>query len=280
MGFIDLLLDLAGLLLWLNWRTGRFDPLARTSVSSLAGTLRRAGPRRLKRWHFLAGLAALLLLRALLYWQLGSAVNWTPNLRLGAIVLAFRSDFFGRMLLFSILSFAVVLAVFYLALLLLSILHGHAGEPNPFQKLLRVHLGRIDRWPWPIKLLLPLLAALSCWLLLSFPLANLNIIPPALSPRHRLEQALVIGLGSYLTWKYLVGVLLALYVLSSYVYLGSHFFWDFINETGGCLLAPLRFIPLRLGKMDFAPLIAIAVVFFAAEFAERGLTLLYARLPW
>ena len=65
MGLIDFILNLAGMLLWLNWRSIRFDPLARTTPATLAGTLRRAEPPRMKRWHFLAALAALLLLRGL-----------------------------------------------------------------------------------------------------------------------------------------------------------------------------------------------------------------------
>ena len=30
MGIVDFILNLAGLLLWLNWRSGGFDPLAQT----------------------------------------------------------------------------------------------------------------------------------------------------------------------------------------------------------------------------------------------------------
>src|SRR5262245_23788161 len=114
MGLIDFILNLAALLLWLTWRSVPFDPLVKSSPASLAGTLRRAAPRRWQRWHFLPALAALLFFRALLYWQIGPAVNWTPNLRLGAIALSFRCDFFDRMLLFSLFSFAATLAVFYL----------------------------------------------------------------------------------------------------------------------------------------------------------------------
>src|SRR3974390_1650027 len=79
MGLIDFILNLAGLLLWLNWRAVRLDPLSRATPATLAGTLRRAEAPRLKRWHFLAALGGLLLLRAVLYWQIGSAVNWTAT---------------------------------------------------------------------------------------------------------------------------------------------------------------------------------------------------------
>jgi uncharacterized protein YggT (Ycf19 family) len=281
MGLIDFILNLAGILLWLNWRSIRFDPLLKTSPATLAGTLRRAEPYHLKRWHFLVALGGLLLVRALLYWQIGSAVDWTPNLHLGGIEIAipFRSDSWWRMVLFSALSFAVTLALCYLWVLLFSIVNRRAAEREPLQKLVRLLLGRVDRWPWPVKSLLPLLVSLVLWYLLSLLLSRLTIIPPAVSKTHRLEQAIVIGLGSYLSWKYLIGGLLALHFVGSYVYLGDQPLWNFISLTGRNLLSPLRWVPLRLGKVDFAPLVAIALVFFAAELAERGLTALYERLP-
>ena len=279
MPLIDLILNLAGLLLWLNCRSLSFDPLAKTLPITLVGTLRRAEPPRVRGWHLLMALIGLLLGRALLYWQIGPAVNWTPKLPLGAIAISFRSDYLSRMLLFSALSFAVTLAVFYLCLLLLSMLNGRSREGDPFQRLMRLHLGRIDNWPWPAKLLLPLVLAALLWLLFSPVLTHWKIIPSALSARHRIEQAIVIGFGAYLPWRYVIGALLALCLISSYVYLGNHWFWNFIGSTGRNLLVPLRWLPLRLGKIDFAPIVGIALVFIAGEFAEHGLTRLYERLP-
>ncbi len=230
---IDFILNLAGLLFWLNWR---------------------------------------------LYWQIGPAVNWTPKLRLVAIAISFRSDFLDRMLLFSVLSFGMVLAVFYLYLLLLSLASGDSVDPNPLQRFLRVQLGSVGRWPAPLKLLLPLALGASFWLILNPVLARLNIIPESISATQRVEQALLIGLGTYLAWKYLIGAILFLCLLSSYVYLGNHWFWNFVGLTGRNLLAPLRWIPMRLGKVDFAPIAGMVVVFIMAEFAERGLVELFERL--
>jgi uncharacterized protein YggT (Ycf19 family) len=281
MGLIDFILNLAGVLLWLNWRSVGFDDLVKTSPAALVGTLRRAEPHRLKGWHLLSALGGLLLVRALLYWQVGSAVDWTPSLHLGGIDIAipFRSDSWWRMFLFSWLSFAVTLALCYLWLLLLSLVNGNAAETAPVQKLVRLYLGRVDRGPWPLKALLPLLVSLLLWYLLSLVLSRLSIIPPAASRTHRLEQAIVIGLGSYLSWRYLIGGLLALHLVSSYIYLGDQPLWSFVASTGRNLLVPLRWLPLRLGKLDFAPLVGIALVFLTAEFAQRSLTALYERLP-
>jgi uncharacterized protein YggT (Ycf19 family) len=279
MALIDFILNLAGLLLWLNWRSARFDPLGRRTPATLIGTLRRAEPRRLRRWHLLAALGGLLLLRAVLYWQIGAGVGWAAGkLNLGIIELSFRSDSFGRILLFSIFSFGLTLGVFYLWLLLLSILAG--PEPPPFHRLVRMPLGGMDRWSRGVKFFLPLMVTATFWWLASWLLAWLQVIPPPVSPVHRIEESLVIGLGSYLAWKYLIGVLLVLHLLNSYIYFGKHPFWGYVNAEARTLLSPLRTVPLQAGKADFAPVVGIALVFLAAELAGRGLVLLYEKLPF
>jgi hypothetical protein len=279
MGIIDFLLNLAGLLLWVSWRSLSIERLVKAVPASLTGTIKRAGPPRSRRWYFLAGLAALLGLRALLYWQIGPSVGWVPHLGLGAISIFFRSDIFGRMLLYSALGFAVTLLLFYLWLLLISLVNGRAEDRDPVLAIVRLHLGAVARWPWPIRLLLPLVAVAAAWLALYPLLVRLELIRQAGTTTQRLEQAVLIGLGAYLTWKYLIGALLILCLLGTYVYLGSSPFWAFVLMTGSNLVLPLRWMPLRVGKVDMAPVVALSLVFLAAELAERGLTALYGRLP-
>jgi uncharacterized protein YggT (Ycf19 family) len=280
MAVVDFILNLIGLLFWMNWRSGTFDPLASSTPVTLLGTLRRTEPGHSHRWFFLVALLGLLFFRGVLYWQIGSAVNWTPRLELGAIAISLRSDYLSRALLFSLFSFVIALMVFYVWLLLLSLINRRGGDTEPWQKLVRLHLGSIARWPWPLKSLLPLAIAGLLWLGLNPLLAYWQIIPPARSPVHRLEQAAAIGVGAYLTWKYLVGAILVLYLLSSYVYLGNHSFWSFIALTGRNLVSPLHWLPLRIGKIDLSPIVGIALVLFAAALAERWLTQFYARLQF
>ena len=276
MGIIDFILNLAGLLLWLNWRSLRFDPLGQRTPATLIGTLRRAEPRRLRRWHLPAALGGLLFLRAVLYWQIGSGVGWAAGkLNLGVIELSFRSDHFRHILLFSFFSFGLTLGVFYLWLLLFSILDG----PEPIHRLVRMQLGPIDRWPRWLKLSMPLVLASLLWWLASWVLAWLAIVPPPVSAAHRIEESLIIGLGSYLAWKYAAGTLLVLHLVNSYIYFGKHSFWYYVTAEAQTLLRPLRALPLRAGKADFAPVVGIVLVFLFAELAERGLAALYARLP-
>jgi uncharacterized protein YggT (Ycf19 family) len=279
MGIVDFILNLAGLLLWLNWRAIKADPLGARKPATLLGALRRAGPQRFRRWHLLAAIGGLIFLRAIFYQQIGSAARWTGNLDLGVIVLSFRSEWFGNMLLFSTLSFGLALGVFYLWLLFLSLVAPRNSGSEPIRLLLRTQLGTIDRWSFRIKILLPLVVTGLLWWILSWLFVWLQIIPRPVSVAHRLEESLVIGLNSYLAWKFVVAALLLLQLLNTYIYFGAHPFWSYIGGTARILLKPLSKLPLRAGKVDFAPLVGIAIVFLIAELAERGLAALYERLP-
>jgi uncharacterized protein YggT (Ycf19 family) len=271
MGYIDFILNLAGLLLWINWRSIRFDPLNKRTPATLVGTLRPAAPKKFRRWHLLAAIGALLIVRALFYWQIGSAANWTGKLNLGVIVLSFRSDLFPRILLFSFLSFGLALGIFYLWLLLLSFLKG----PEPIHRLVKIPLGRVDGWPRWLKLILPFVVTTMAWWTLSW----LSIFPQPLSEMHRAEEALIIGLNSYLLWKFPVAALLAAHLLNTYIYFGKHPLWNYVKAASQTLLAPLEKIPLQIGNVDFAPVVGIALTFLIAELAGRGLVFLYAHVP-
>jgi uncharacterized protein YggT (Ycf19 family) len=272
---IDFILNIAGLLLWLNWRAAEL-PVRERPGRSLLSTLRPAGPPR-PRFYYWGSLPVLLAVRALFYWQAGQPVHWSPRIFLGPTTLSFRTDLAGRMFLFSILSFAVALGIFYLWLLFLSCVNAQVSDADPVQRLLRVWLGRLERLPSAIKLLLPLAVAVLAWYLLNLLLGRLNMVPPN-TPARLLAQGAVIGLAGYLTLKYLFIALLILYLLNSYVYLGEFALWHFVDATARRLLHPLQSVPLRAGKIDFAPVLAIILVILASELAQRGLTHLYQRL--
>src|SRR6185436_15778701 len=123
MDAIDWILNLACVLLWLNWRSIRFASVPQSIGVSLVGTLRRAEPVRVPRWSSLAALIALLLVRCVFYSQIGSAVNWTPSLQLGVVTLPFRSDYWPQMLLFSFFGFGLWLCGLYSWLLLVSVVN-------------------------------------------------------------------------------------------------------------------------------------------------------------
>ena len=60
----------------------------------------------------------------------------------------------------------------------------------------------------------------------------------------------------------------------------SHPFWSYVNAEARTLLSHLRAVPLQVGRVDFAPVVVLVLVFLAAELAGRGLFFLYGRLPF
>ena len=261
MGLIDFILDIAGVLIWFSWRSIRFDPLVKATPATLVGTLRRAEPQRLKGWQYLAGLAALLVLRAVLYRQIGPDAEWTPKLNLSYVILAFRSDRFLPTLLFSVLSFARILIVCYFWLLALALINRHTAEPNQIQKLVRLHLGPVARWHLILQLLLPLFLIIGLWFALHPLLVHLKIAGRARSNTHLAEQGILLTSALLFSLQYLLPVFLLLHLVTSYVYWGSNVLWGFVGATARNLLAPLRRLPLQIAKFDFTPLVGVILIF-------------------
>ncbi len=276
MSLIDLILNLVGLLLWLAWRGSAVTP-APAPGATLAATIRPAGPAK-PRWIYLIWLIVLLAARSALYWQIGPPVDWVPRLPLGPTTLSFWSNYPARIFLFSALSFAATLGIFYLWLLLLSWIAARSSDAENSRRLLRAHLGSIDRWPNWIKPALPLLVAGACWCALHPLLERLGLVPRPESTWHLVGQGAVIGLAVYLTLKFLLLALFALQLINTYVYLGEFSFWKFVNTATRELLRPIQWLPLNLGKIDLRPIAAIVVVFFAADYTQRELTRLYQHL--
>jgi uncharacterized protein YggT (Ycf19 family) len=204
----------------------------------------------------------LLLLRALFYWQIGSAANWTPKLNLFLVSLAFRNDsaHFWPPLLYSVLSFLQTLLIFYFWLVTLTFINRESADPDPLHKLLRLHLGRVARWPWALQWLLPPLAAACLWVALHSLLLRYGIVGPVRSLFHLGEQGLLLGFALLFSLKYLLPVLLLLYLVTSYVYFGSNPFWDFVGTTACNLLSPLRKLPLQAARFDFAPVVGAVLL--------------------
>jgi uncharacterized protein YggT (Ycf19 family) len=281
MGLLDFILNLVGLLLWFNWRAARFDPFSKSTPATLAGTLRRAEKTSLKVWHLPLGILALLVIRALfynfIYSEFGSALNWAGRVDFGVISVPFcgKTASLSTMLLYSIYSFAATLGVFLIWVLLLSMLKDGAMENDSLRQLLRLHLGKVERWSCISKAFLPLLVIAPLWFLGSWLLTWWNILPPVSGVTQRIGQSVLVGLGSYLAWKYLIIGTLLFYFINSYVYFGKQPFWQHLEVIGRLMLAPLRNFPLRFGRMDFAPLVGAGIILFASQCLQHGI-----ELPW
>lgn len=278
MSLLNFILDLVGLLLWVNWRAMGFKEYV-PYRSTLVHTLKSAAPRRPGRWRYLAGLGLLLWIRSWIYRPLGSGLDWVPHLNLQVVSIPFRSDLPWRMTLFSVLSFVLTLVIFHLWLLLFSIANRAIPDSQPLQRLVRLQLGWADRLPWPVKLSLPIVGAMALWTALHPILVALRMLPTGDTARLIVEQGAVFGLVGLLTWKYLVVGVLIFHLLNSYVHLGHSPVWEFGSLTARQLLKPLRWLPLEVGRVDFAPTLGVLLTLLLAEFAGRGLVELFRQLP-
>lgn len=279
MRLIDLILDALCLLLWVSWRMACTSPGEVPWHRTLLRTLRRAAPKTRIHWAYLVLLVGILSLRGLIYHEIGSALSWVPHLDFGPVAIPFRSDRLSRMMWFSGLSFGQWLGGFYLWLLLLSALAQSVPEGNAFRHLVEVNLGWLDEWPAFLKLSLPVPVVAVLWLGLTWCFARTGLMPAPLSVWHAAEQGIVLGLTSLLLWEYLLVGILILYLLHCYLYLGKSPFWKFVEGIGRRLVSPLNWIPLRVRGLDFAPLVALALVLLIAENSGRWLVILYRRLP-
>lgn len=271
MALIDLLLNLAGLLLWLNWRAIRFEALPQNGAASLTGLLKPTQARHLPGWPLLLALLGLLAVRAWFYYQIGSPADWTPKLNLGVIVLAFRSDRPEAMAVFSLLSFVRVVLIFYFWLVVLCVLDRGAADPGAVRRFVRSHLGRTANWNWLLQLSLPLVLAALLWLAVHPLLVRFGIVNPTASMAKLGAQAALVSAGLIVTLKYLLPPLLLLYLVSSYIYFGENPVWGFIAQASQRLIGPLGAGPLRIGKVDLAPLVAagllVALLHWLPDFA-------------
>lgn len=280
MKWLDWMVDLAGLFLWLGWRGFGAVPVSARPALTLASNLRPAGRRDSHSRWALPGLLLLLFCRAWIHHEFPSrfaeAAVWSP----GAVAVTFRSDLFGRMLVFSVLSWLLLTLQVYLAMAVFAGLRRKAAEADPITRSLRAELGWLARWPGFLGAL-PVLSVIGIlWAAGAGSLAELGLIPPLRSEGHRYQQALVVALGLLPSLKWSLTAACLMRFLLDHVYLGSSAFWDFAQVVGGRLCSWLSWMPLRIGAIDFRPLFAAGAFWAAAYFLEGAVPRLFQRLPF
>ena len=271
MDLIHFILNAAAMLLWLSWRSHRFVPANDFRGGTLLSTLKKTERGQFNRKTLVTSLVTLLGLRAIFYWHIGTGVNWAPRMDFVVISIPYRCDFFDRMLLFSVLSFGCWLGIFAFAMLFLQLLNHRTGETNPWQAIVKKHLGIVSDLPIGVRIFLPALTAFVLWLVLSYYLSYLLILELPGSWQHWVGQALVLAVTVHLLCTPLILAVMLLHMVNSYVYLGNYAFLAYINTTAQTLLKLIRRLPLRLGKIDLAPLVFSAIVLGLDIILRRGL---------
>lgn len=267
MPVIDFLLNLAGLLMWLSWcGVGAAAPSG--PAGTLLGNLRSAEGRTPRRWSYLAALVGLLFVRALFYRQIGPSLGWHPTWNAGVVGIPFRSDLLGRMLAYSVLSFGWFLFVGYGWMVFIAAVNHPPHDRDGVTRVIRRHLGGLASLPAPLLLLLPELVLGLAWLGIGSWVAHAGLIPAARDWGHLGQQAVVVGLGAVLGWRWLLTLVCLLHLLANYVYFGRHAFWEFIQRTGERLARPVAWA--RWGRLDLSPLLVVMLVWTAALLLAGG----------
>ncbi len=265
MALIDQLLNLIGLVLWLSWHSDG-QPAQIRGAGTLLSNLKPVETRRARRWLYPLALVVLLAIRPLLYATLAPVLDWTPTLAPGPVSLAFRADDPKRLLAFSFLSFAWCLLLFRAGLMLLASLGRREGDPAGLSRWVRELAGSTAQWPLAAVLLAPILTMAIAWIMITLGLRQIGVLPPEpLTIGRLLTQSSVVGLAVWLPIRWLLATLLVLRLVHDYVYLGDHSLWEFVRSTGGRLLRPLEWLPARIGRFDFNPLIAAVLVLVTGE---------------
>jgi hypothetical protein len=265
MNLIDWLLNVAAIFLWMEWRSARSS--RPQSALSIASAVRPAGRGATPGMGSGIGLAALLVVRPIFYFTIGSAVNWIPSLDFLSISIPWRSDLLGRMYLFSMLTFGKAIGFYYSWMLLLGAVNDRLADENLMQRFVRGQLGWLEKIPWWLKLLLPAVVAGAAWHGLAFLFTALDLMPPGAPAQAVWYQSGAFALASVLAWKWLLIACFMVYFLNTYVFLGAHALWVYIGLTARRLLRPISF--LRIGALDLAPVAGAIIVFSIAQWVIR-----------
>lgn len=280
MHWLDWMTDLVGLMLWLSWRGFGSGPLSSRPALTLVSNLRPADRGHSRRTPLaLPALALLLLARAALHHSFSpnfaEAIPWS----LGAVTVVFRSDLWLRILAHSFLSWAGLLIQAYVCLAFLATLRRSEADTDPITQSLRVELGWMARWPWGLSMI-PFLGVLGLlWFLVSPALVSVGLAPVRVSSTHALQQAAVVALGGLAFLKWPMVLLCLMRFLLDHVYLGTMPVWDYLHATGGRLSDWAGRLPLKWGRIDFAPLAAAGLYWGLGHLIQGAAPRLFQRLP-
>tara|TARA_B100001123_G_scaffold16303_1_gene18466 strand:+ start:257 stop:1120 length:864 start_codon:yes stop_codon:yes gene_type:complete len=267
MGLLHLILNFVALLLWVHWRMGlppqQASPKRSTGARVLQFLLRKA----------LASISLILLTVVLLgrgwfYFAVAPDLSWQPHLDMVSFSLGefqewslpFDRNVLEKQLAFSIVSFLPWLVVYNFCLVLLSVLRPDLKEAEGWNRFLRQQLGWLDWLPAVLKIPIAFLLAGCLFYASAAWMQRLEILTLGTN----VELAHFAGDNAAVHLRHVAWFsmgLIVLYLFSNYVYFGGQNFWKCIEATGKSLLWVLQLLPLRWRKVDFAPLLGLALAF-------------------
>tara|TARA_B100001123_G_scaffold132559_1_gene153762 strand:+ start:1931 stop:2749 length:819 start_codon:yes stop_codon:yes gene_type:complete len=256
MDWLHSILNLIGLLFWVLWRAGTL--LRPKPSNALAGPTPRPGKIFKHSWVYLIGLIVLLTLRAVFYNQFGPGLNWTPSMELIHEAPHFRSDFFPRALAYSILSFSRWLIALYICFALLITIIPKEDSSGIWGSFLRCQFSRLGKLQ---TIALWVTALLLASLLHIVEIEWMTLIGVRVENTQNYHHLPLLVMLDFRAATYLTMVIVSLYILNSFIYFGEKKFWKKVDDCGKQLLAPIRKIPLMVGKLDLAPFVVMAFAY-------------------
>lgn len=294
MGFLDLVLNIIAVLLWINWRVDRslvslgtgHGHISHLELSS--SSMGRVNSRRgFSGWkkaviparQTLFCLGLILLGKPLIYhYMLRHMMEWNPMLKLGVVSIPFSMDYLGQMYLFSIASFILTLFIVYMSMILIRILsRGETSIENSFQNVFVGFMARsVEGWPVFFKICLPGVVGGILWLIFA-PIIEVMEVLPDQSWSAVFKECIVLGLASYLPWGGLVMILLGVHIITCKFRLGTSSIWSYLDYINAKLIKPLSYLQLQIFKYDFTALVELPIVYLICVYYRDFLTGLFAK---
>ena len=276
---VNLLLNFVG---WLLWAAALVFPRYAVRSSqplTLLSTLRSESPQSYGRFFLLGGLVLLLGLRAVAYWNFASAGETLPSVNFGLVSVSFQTEAISHMLWYSVCSFAVFLFLYYVAIFGLSITCRQRTRVDSIENLVNQQLGAAAYWHPGFKVGAMLGLGACLWLLLGVGLIRIQALPLEWSFGALLVQAPFVAISLLLSFLYVIMLVIGLYFLNSYVYMGEQVIWKFVDETAKFYLSIVRSLPLLVGRFDLSPLVGCFLYWSFYQLGDWGIRLVFERLP-
>jgi len=276
---IDFILNLAAWILLVNgsMQFGNREDLQRPLT--LLGTLKVPKPSIREAWVLVSVAVVILFLKALLLHYLGAPQDTTMHLRFLLLNVFFKTGSFVSMGWMGVASFLKFTLMAYIWLWVLWSLSRKDLAENLVESF-RSGLGYLTRVPFALQPVLLILIGMIGWGVLGLCFGAFGVLPTSIPFPLLIWQAFWISLSAWVGVYWLWVLLMVLYLIHSYVYLGKWEGWDWLEGVGDKLLLPLKKLPLQWARIDFAPLLFLLLNWLVYSAMVRLILFAYQSRPF